>query len=511
MSSQAGRLFIYGRRALLASAAAGGAYATILTPVHADAIPTRTSAEEQFACSSKYKPPSGFAGQEWRIRNDYPEVISLSDLDAPWSTIDWEKEPERFIECVKQYCLEGMAEVDFVPQFNKKRNWYHAAWMHYGPHGREPCHGLTMERATPSGELSEGQKDHWLQAWAVGFYNAPGATLFAKVWKDPNNPQWNDHLKFPHGTMVYKMLFTNATEEEVPLLKGAPTWDAMIVEQPDPTKNPEPGNDPAKDKRNQYTTPMRLVQMDFAVRDDRAPVGWVFGTFMFDGSRTDINPWYRLTPVGIQWGNDPALTQKKVDEEHLLPRESWVNPVATKKLEEMKGFRPFWGWNRRLNGPADNFMSSCVSCHATAGAMPDGSAAMSMVPPNIARTGAGMPGRWEPVYNTKVPPEYKNDPDAYTMKWFENVPAGSLPSLANRDAVSGDYSLQLAAGWQNYKDWQRKIHLKNRSTLRAAADTVLATVMFQKKVSVQEMYNRSGPDTKEAYDAGPSEEDTKKD
>ena len=29
--------------------------------------------------------------------------------------------------------------------------------------------------------------------------------------------------------------------------------------------------------------------MDWAVRDDRAPIGWVFGTYMFDGSQKEEN------------------------------------------------------------------------------------------------------------------------------------------------------------------------------------------------------------------------------
>lgn len=33
---------------------------------------------------------------------------------------------------------------------------------------------------------------------------------------------------------------------------------------------------------------MRLIQVDFAVVDDRSPIGWVFGTFMYDGTLGDI-------------------------------------------------------------------------------------------------------------------------------------------------------------------------------------------------------------------------------
>lgn len=33
--------------------------------------------------------------------------------------------------------------------------------------------------------------------------------------------------------------------------------------------------------RNQFPSLVRLIQVDLAVSDDRSPVGWVFGTFMY--------------------------------------------------------------------------------------------------------------------------------------------------------------------------------------------------------------------------------------
>lgn len=35
--------------------------------------------------------------------------------------------------------------------------------------------------------------------------------------------------------------------------------------------------------RNNYASDLRLLQVDFAVRDDNAEIGWVFGTFMYNG------------------------------------------------------------------------------------------------------------------------------------------------------------------------------------------------------------------------------------
>lgn len=39
--------------------------------------------------------------------------------------------------------------------------------------------------------------------------------------------------------------------------------------------------------RNEFATDLRLLQVDFAVRDDRSPIGWIFGTFIYDGLLQD--------------------------------------------------------------------------------------------------------------------------------------------------------------------------------------------------------------------------------
>lgn len=47
------------------------------------------------------------------------------------------------------------------------------------------------------------------------------------MWKDPSDPQWTEDIHFPMGTMVYKIIFSNATDDELPILKGAPAWEAV--------------------------------------------------------------------------------------------------------------------------------------------------------------------------------------------------------------------------------------------------------------------------------------------
>lgn len=55
------------------------------------------------------------------------------------------------------------------------------------------------------------------------------------------------------------------------------------------------------------------------------------------------------------WGNDPQLDQAAVDAGEK-PVESWINPRADELRKELGGMRPSWGYNGRLNGPADNFI-----------------------------------------------------------------------------------------------------------------------------------------------------------
>lgn len=109
-----------------------------------------------------------------------------------------------------------------------------------------------------------------------------------------------------------------------------------------------------------------------------------------------LQPWERLVPIGLQWGNDPKLTQKEYDA-GTRPVETWMNPAAEVIRKDLGGKRPCWGWHGRLNGPgelirrslmtsrriprltqesldiwslfhlsADNFMSACLSCHSMA-------------------------------------------------------------------------------------------------------------------------------------------------
>ena len=94
-------------------------------------------------------------------------------------------------------------------------------------------------------------------------------------------------------------------------------------------------------------------------------------------------------PVGVQWGNDPELTQAAYKAGDR-PKESWVNPEANKLLRDIGWETPILGVERAhervsdiplvvrhfssglalkytshgIYRPADNFVSACLSCHS---------------------------------------------------------------------------------------------------------------------------------------------------
>lgn len=322
-----------------------------------------------------------------------------------------------YMMAIRDYCFEGNVEVDWRVEKNKVRKWYHMPWQHYGTTGREGIRGLTKEAPVLPGQLAVGQGqpkpgEHY-QTYAVGFFNDFGGYTIGQVWKNhfaPNPAATNTPNGFLEGTVISKLLFVDVPSEQVPSLTNPLQWNAYIQATYE---------NPARSVR-----PMSLIQMDIAVRDHRAPTGWVFGTFQYNGQLANKVPWQNLVPVGIMWGNDPTITdstytnpQPAVTKINPNLKESAINP-------DPKELPPtHLGWNGRLNGPVDNPQSSCMSCHMTAE---------------------------YPEYSALSPLFMKNGPPVGSpgwMRWFQNVKCG-VPFDAN--AKSADFSLQLAISLANF-------------------------------------------------------------
>jgi hypothetical protein len=336
--------------------------------------------------------PAGWTGPVFELSKEYPGEPPPAD-PKPWKAFDPKTQPEEYIRAVLAYCREGNEAVDWAGQNNAVRKWYHAPGLVMGNNGREFIHGLTGERSTRPKELAPTQTQAWTN-WAVGLYNPVAARTIGQVWQKPVSPN-SDGIKFADGAVGVKLLFTTAPTDQVPFLANSKEWQANVS---------LPGTNDRSPRL------VRLLQVDVAVRDDRADstTGWVFGTFMYQSDAAGASPFDRLVPVGLMWGNDPDLTSAKAAAGEK-PKESWINPASKS---------PHVGWLGRLNGPVDNPNSSCLSCHARA---------------------------CDPQTNNLV--FAANASDAEKLAFFTNVKAGE-PFTGGVKSL--DYSLQLGFGVRNF-------------------------------------------------------------
>lgn len=370
-----------------------------------------------------YQPPATYTGPLFHLSQNYPATLPSGPPPAFFKLLptkfsnDFEQW-RPYVEAVKQYCLEGNVENDWVVQKNPIRHWYHAPWQHYGPLGREGIHGLTKEAQIQSKQLASTQVATG-QTFAVGIYNDIGGYTFGQVWKNPQDPDpkvTSQPNSFHDGTVVCKALFADIDLKQVPFLVNPVLWQAYVTD--------------TFTSSNRVIKNVALIQMDFAVRDTRVPgTGWIFGTFQYNGAITGKPGWDNLVPVGVMWGNDPENNGN--DYTNKQPTVTKINPKIMESAINAKPELPptHLGWNGRLNGPVDNPVSSCMSCHMTAE-----SPQLSPMNPTFQAP-------------DKVPPVGSKE----WMRWFQNEEAG-VPFDAM--ALSTDYSLQLAGGIANFYEWK---------------------------------------------------------
>lgn len=378
----------------------------------------------------EYRPPEGeFKGQLFRLSQDYPVELPKIDeatqriLAIPYNeNSTGEENWRKYLLAVRGYCFEGNLEVEWQGQDNPVRPWFHVPWQHYGEKGREGIHGLTREASAKPRQLHPNQQGTY-QTHAVAMYNARGGYTIGQVWKNQFEPD-PTVATFPVGTVVAKILFTQAKSDEVPYLCNPLIWKAFVQDPRDPTK------------RNVQN--LRLLQMDIMVRDDRARAtgGWVFGTYCYTGTLAHENHWLNLVPVGIQWGNDPEITAAESNPTALQAATTVFNDRLRQTIINRSPELPaqHLGWGGRLNGPADYFRSSCMSCHETAQY------------PVVA-----------PQHPDFVPSLDYEAGSPNWMVWFRNLTCGesfSPNASSPKRAHSMDFSLQLAIGIDNFYLWK---------------------------------------------------------
>lgn len=409
------------------------------------------------SASSAFDATAGRITLPWRT--DLPS--SFGSTSYAWQGKDFHQDWKAYINAVlNEVKAAGLAIKDGRISMQPQAEWWIAPWMDFGRSGRERINGLTAERGPDPRDLSPTSSGGY-ETWAIGWYNRPGAHGLQQVYADPCDPKVPAGWRFPDHTASFKLLFSNASVQEVTYLAGAPEVEA------DTKRN----NDP------KATTKLRLIQVDIAVRDPLAKdTQWVMGTFVWRGPPKGDGLFDNLVPVGLMWGNDHGiamadwsafapLTQSKINDD--LAGVVWQGNGVTWPE------RPFPGFQGRLNGPADNLRSSCLSCHAMA---------------QWRRGPLGL----TPTYPLNPKPSPKRVEDL-VAGYFRNTVGGSLVDPASGQTPL-DYSLQLEAGFLHLCDACEQERLTGATPQVCAAplvrprDVVISRATCEKNVLQKLMF-----------------------
>jgi hypothetical protein len=407
-----------------------------------------STSQEPFT-SYEFKPPKfEYRGPLFELSQDYPDQIPPEGEIPGFFKTDFREDWRTYGDEAREYCFEGNTDIEWRGQDNAVRPWFHMPWQDFGPRGREGIHGLTEEASVRPSQLAKDQMYDKGDTYAVGLYNEFGGYTIGKVWqnhKEPD-PAYAATKGFPEGTVVCKLLFVNIPPEivakEVPFLVNPIQWQAYT------------GLPTGKGRAVQDVT---LIQMDVMVRDERASAGWIFGTFQYNGKLAKPDRWENLAPVGLMWGNDPdqaeGIPQENSQNRFTAPpvgETTQINAALDETVINDSNELPptHLGWGGRLNGPVDNSLSSCMSCHMTA------SSPERPLSPTFLSPEPGPEGR--PRTSS---PEW----EGFWMRWFQNVgwKEGKLePFLEAKYPL--DFSLQLSAALQTFYKAEEEVKPVNR-------------------------------------------------
>jgi hypothetical protein len=398
-------------------------------------------------------PAGDYAGRVFKLSQDYPSQLSPMEK-YPWLKISFKNggpvDPEAYLRALLDYGLEGNVEVDFYVEDNKIRKWYGMPWMDWntevvsdwpGTDGREFVHGFTHEFDSSGNTLGTLQHE-FVDTWSGAYLNDRAAFGVGQVYCNPDdpkpgalNPDPTGLNNMADGSYVIKLLFSTVTEKQLPIAKNALEWQAHVFVNDDPKwRNKGPIS-----RFKRAISPIRLIQIDVAVRDDRSITGWLLGTFGYDGNAKGNSPWERMVPLGLQWGNSPRVafvetcagpngpcSQKKLTEQ-------WINEQAVRDLATLPLNFDHLGYGGRLAGPVDNAKASCMGCHQTAG--------FPTVPilPEFSANGSLL------KLDAGIRPETEQ---SLRMMYQGNVASGVV--FSDTQLYSSDYSLQLSMSLQNF-------------------------------------------------------------
>jgi hypothetical protein len=430
-------------------------------------------------------PPASYRGRVFKLSQSYPDQLPPQEK-YPWLNIEFKNggpvDPRAYLQALLDYGLEGNVEVDFYVEDNKRRKWYGIPWMDWntevvsdwpGTDGREFIHGFTHEFDSSGDTLSTLQHD-FVDTWSGAYFNDRAAFGLGQVYCKPDdpapgalNPDPTGLNNFPDGSYIIKLLFSTVTEEQLPIVKNALTWQADIFVNPDPTwRNQGPIS-----RFKRAIGPIRLIQIDVSVRDDRSLTGWLLGTFGYDGNVKADTPWKRMVPLGLQWGNNPRVPYAETCAGPNGPcnqtklTEQWINAEAARELATPPLHFNHLGYAGRLAGPVDNAKAACMGCHQTAGfpavpILPEFSANGGLLKLDAARR-----------------PETEQ---SFRMLYYGNAASGAV--FSDTQLYSADYSLQLSMSLQNFASLRCRDNPGNQGAARPAmCDQLVQWAKAQRK------------------------------
>ncbi|MFZ6819254.1 hypothetical protein [Undibacterium sp. Ji22W] len=458
-------------------------------------------------------PTGAYSGPVFKLSDDYPRQPVDDKANQPWRAAKFDAmfDPatsqdkkaqlaKEYAWLVYNYALSGNvnqpAQTDFDVCENPVRPWYHIAFQTYDPlSGREFIHGLTRE-APVTFSIKSGTGTAATTMWAVAIYNSTAAYTLGKVWqKDGTAKVPTANIHFDEGSVIAKPLFNTATLDQLPVLANMPRWNANIS---DPSFCATPDNATMAEQsqlcpRNYAKwNDVKLMQFDISIADSRAKAtGWVYGTFVADGRRKASvkDQWQRVSLLGLMWGNDTPPPGQLAYNYPKDPRKNGFKEevIFWDVVDELNSFggtgtvqrMGHLGSNHRLNGPADNANSSCISCHGTA-SVPDST---FTTPPLLAqfsgmtkqsvalvnglktqgldRSGAvatennGVTfSEMDAIYfaNVMASTAFNMTTPSGKNVMGEGIPA--YPNTAQKAWISLDYSLQLSMSLKQWMQWQ---------------------------------------------------------
>lgn len=347
----------------------------------------------------------GWPEDTFAISVDYP-LAQPKKADYPWDKIDFTRKSEDWAKAVLAYCMEGNVAADFRVEKNEVRKWYHVPNMTHGRMGRDFIHGLVPSRSSQPKEMHPKQTRK-VRNYSIGFYNDLGGYTLGQVYCNPSMPDEAAGV-FPEGAVFFRLVFTSADTSMVPFLNNSLTWKAFVnANISDPAGNRAP-------------TDLRLAQVDVAVKvvSDKSPTGWVMATYAFNGNLEGEDLMSHIVPVGVQWGNDPFVTDSSFITGKKRPEQCWVNAAVLNDKEPENALLQKLGWGGRVRGITDDPRTSLLS--------------------------AQMPVGWPP-YEFMVPPA--NISQDSMLFWFRNVPFDKNFASGSRPM---DMSYELALGIRNF-------------------------------------------------------------